>query len=51
MKAVVFTQKEELEIRNMPIPDIKDDEVLIKVKAVGICGTDIHIYRGEYSNN
>jgi len=48
MKAAVFTQKEELEIRTMPIPDIKDDEVLIKVKAVGICGTDIHIYRGEY---
>jgi len=48
MKAAVFTKTGELEIRDMPVPDVKDDEVLIKIKAAGICGTDIHIYKGEY---
>lgn len=31
----------------MPIPEIKPDEVLVKVKACGICGTDIHIYNWD----
>src|SRR3989338_8066052 len=33
-----------LELKDAPIPKIKDDEVLIKVKATSICGTDRHIY-------
>lgn len=48
MKAAVFTGKKQVEVRDVPVPEIKDDEVLIKVKAVGICGTDIHIFKGEY---
>lgn len=48
MKAAVFTGKRKVEVRDVPIPTIKEDEVLIKVKAVGICGTDIHIFKGEY---
>jgi 2-desacetyl-2-hydroxyethyl bacteriochlorophyllide A dehydrogenase len=48
MKAAVFTGPGKVEIREVPLPKIKDDEVLIKVKAVGICGTDIHIFKGEY---
>lgn len=35
---------EGLELREAPLPKIKDDEVLIKVKATSICGTDMHIY-------
>jgi len=48
MKAAVFTAPERVEVRDVPIPEIKDDEVLVKVKAVGLCGTDIHIFKGEY---
>jgi threonine dehydrogenase-like Zn-dependent dehydrogenase len=33
------------EKRQIPIPG--DDEVLIKIKAVGICGTDIHAWGGN----
>ncbi|MGI6424654.1 MAG: L-threonine 3-dehydrogenase [Tepidanaerobacteraceae bacterium] len=29
---------------NLPIPEVKENEILIKVKATAICGTDIHIY-------
>jgi L-iditol 2-dehydrogenase len=45
MKALVKTKKGEgnIEVMDMPVPIISDDEVLIKVRAAGICGTDIHI--------
>ncbi|WP_185861714.1 L-threonine 3-dehydrogenase [Peribacillus cavernae] len=32
------------ELQSVNIPKIKEDEVLIKVKATSICGTDVHIY-------
>ncbi len=48
MTAVWKTEpKEGLEIKDAPIPKIKDDEVLVKVKATSICGTDLHIYRWD----
>lgn len=40
------------EMRTVDIPEIKDDEVLIKVKATSICGTDVHIYTwDEWAQN
>jgi threonine 3-dehydrogenase len=33
-----------LEVKDAPVPKIRDDEVLIRVKATSICGTDLHIY-------
>ena len=32
------------ELREVPRPEIRDDEVLIKVRRAGVCGTDVHIY-------
>jgi len=32
-------------------PEIRDDQVLIKVRYSGICGSDIHTYKGEYNRN
>jgi threonine 3-dehydrogenase len=34
-------------IKDTKIPQLKDDEVLVKVKATSICGTDVHIYRWD----
>jgi threonine 3-dehydrogenase len=48
MRAVVKTKPEKgAELLEVPIPEITDDEVLVKVKAVGICGTDVHIYNWD----
>jgi len=46
MKAIVKFAKGygNLEIRDVPRPNIKDNEVLIEIKAAGICGTDLHHY-------
>ena len=47
MKAAVFYQATDLRIENIPKPIPKAGEVLLKVKACGICGTDVHIYHGD----
>ncbi len=47
MKAVLFKGKGRLEIEDVAIPKVDKEEVLVEVKATGICGTDRHIYNGE----
>ncbi|HVI42055.1 MAG TPA: alcohol dehydrogenase catalytic domain-containing protein, partial [Anaerovoracaceae bacterium] len=49
MKAIVFHAPKVVSIEDVPIPEIKDDEALIKVLQVGICGGDIHFYDGSHS--
>jgi D-arabinitol dehydrogenase (NADP+) len=48
MKAAVIEKPGAIVLQEIPAPAVADDEVLIEVKASGICGTDIHIFRGEY---
>ncbi len=48
MNAVWKTKGEQgLEIKEAEVPKPKEDEVLIKVKATSICGTDMHIYKWD----
>ena len=49
MKAAVFEAVKVVKVKEVPIPEIGDDDVLIKVKLTGICGTDWSIYNGWYS--
>ena len=46
MKAAVWYGGKDIRIEDVPTPKIKDDEVLVRVKAVSICGSDVHAYRG-----
>jgi L-iditol 2-dehydrogenase len=46
MKALVHTAPLSFELRNVPTPQPGEDEVLIRVNAVGICGSDVHGYTG-----
>jgi L-iditol 2-dehydrogenase len=50
MLALVKTQKGvgNLELRDVPTPRIENNEVLIEIKAAGICGTDIHIKHDRF---
>lgn len=48
MQAVVFTTPEKMEIKNVPDPVCGGRDVIVKVAAAGICGTDVHIYHNEY---
>jgi L-iditol 2-dehydrogenase len=44
MKAAVMHGTFDIRMEERPVPDIGPDEVLIKVMAVGVCGSDIHYY-------
>lgn len=46
-KITVLTGAKKIEIKEVPIPEIDDDEVLVKVEQTGICGTDVHEYKGD----
>jgi L-iditol 2-dehydrogenase len=49
MRAQVVEAPGKLVFKRVPIPEISEDEVLIKVKMCGICGTDLKIYAGLYA--
>ena len=51
MKEVVVTKPLHYEIREVPIPEPEADQVQIKLMACGVCGSDIHIYKGENPNS
>ena len=44
MKAAFFYGKEDIQMHEINIPKIKEDEILIKVRACGICGSDVRSY-------
>ncbi len=43
-RAAYMVELNKMEIREVPVPEPKDDEVLIRVEYVGICGSDIHYF-------
>ena len=47
MKAFLAIDRETHEIRDIPIPEIGDRDILIQMKAAAICGSDVHIYDGS----
>ncbi len=48
MKAVVIERPGTIVVKDVPEPEIGPDDVLIRVGACGICGTDLHIADGEF---
>jgi len=47
MRAVLCRNPGELEIVHYPVPDRKAGEALVKIRRIGVCGTDMHIYQGN----
>ena len=48
MKAIIKPEKAPgLKLVDMPIPEIGDNDVLVKIKKTAICGTDVHIYKWD----
>ena len=48
MKAAVFKEARKLVIEDVPDPEAGNGEVVVKVKNVGICGSDLHLYQYGY---
>ena len=48
MKAAIFVEPGRIELADKPIPDVGPNDALIKITTTTICGTDVHILKGEY---
>src|SRR5262245_29474166 len=51
MRALVLTSPEKMELHDLPVPKPGPRDVLVKVGAVGLCGTDFHIFDGTANYN
>jgi L-iditol 2-dehydrogenase len=51
MRASVLCDVERLEVRDVPRPSVSAYDVLVRVSAVGLCGTDLHIFAGHANYN
>ena len=47
MKALVYTGANSVDFPDEPDPQLDDGEVLLRIDAVGICGSDMHAYHGH----
>ena len=48
MKAAIFVEKGRIEVVDKKIPDVGPNDALVKITTTTICGTDVHILKGEY---
>ncbi len=48
MRQEVMMEPKKIIFRDVPIPEIGSDQVLVRIKKIGICGSDIHVYHGTH---
>ncbi|WP_282338727.1 NAD(P)-dependent alcohol dehydrogenase [Pseudomonas sp. PS02288] len=48
MKAAVFVEKNRIVLEDKPIPEVGPLDALVRITTTTICGTDVHILKGEY---
>ena len=48
MKAAVFVEPGRIELTDKPVPDVGPNDALLRITLTTICGTDVHILKGEY---
>jgi 2-desacetyl-2-hydroxyethyl bacteriochlorophyllide A dehydrogenase len=47
MKSAVLRQTRQIQVGEIALPEVEPEDVLIRVMACGICGTDVHIFEGD----
>lgn len=48
MKQAILVENEKIELREVEVPEPGEGQVLMRVRAVGICGSDIHTFHGKH---
>ena len=43
-----MTAPGQITFREIPVPQLRDDQILVRIQMIGICGSDIHVYHGEH---
>ena len=46
-KVAMLTAQKKIEVKEYPIPELQDDDILVKVEGCGVCGTDVHEWKGD----
>ena len=49
MKQAVMTSPGQIEFREVPVPAVGAGDVLLRMKRIGVCGSDIHVYHGKHA--
>ena len=44
----VMTNPGKIIFREVPVPEVKENQVLVKIMNIGVCGSDIHVYHGKH---
>lgn len=44
----VMTAPGAIIFREIPVPQVEDNQILVKIRMIGVCGSDIHVYHGEH---
>ncbi len=47
VRVAMLTQLGKMEVKEFPMPQVGDDDLLVKVEGCGICGTDVHEYKRD----
>ena len=48
MKQAVMTSPGVIEFNEVPVPDMGDDQIKVRMKRIGVCGSDIHVNHGKH---
>ena len=46
-KAAVLVKKDLIELKEYPIPEVEEGDILVKIEVAGVCGTDVHLWHSE----
>ena len=44
----IMTAPHEIQFQEVPVPEMKPDQVLVQIKRIGVCGSDMHVYHGQH---
>lgn len=46
-KVAMLTAQKKIEVKEFPVPELTDDDILVKVEGCGVCGTDVHEWKAD----
>ena len=46
-KVAMLTAQKKIEVKEFPVPELNDDDILVKVEGCGVCGTDVHEWKAD----
>lgn len=48
MQQAIMIAPGQIQFRDVPVPEVQPDQIKVKMKRIGVCGSDIHVYHGKH---